>query len=117
MEQLTVLYGEGDKKASAALAAAFAKEGFRVTLAVGRNEFEQKLGSGAYDVAVLGHTLTRDDRHHLPYKIRKAHPQCRILVLHASAKHHEVDLCMDSRRGEAAVVEAVEQLSGRVVAA
>lgn len=117
MQQLKVLYGEGDAKAVAELSKAFAKAGYSVTTTIGRNEFEQQLRGGSYDVAVLGHTLTRDDRHHLPYMIRKAHPDAQILVLHASGKHPVVDLCMDSRRGERAIVEAIEELARRVVAA
>ena len=117
MEQLKVLYGEGDAKHLAALTAAFKKEGYQVTTTVGRSDFERQLAGAKFDVAVLGHTLSRDDRHHLPYMIRKAHADTQILVLHASGKHPEVDLAMDSRRGERAILEAIEQLAGRMVAA
>ena len=117
MEQLKVLYGEGDAKHLTALTAALKKAGFQVTTSVGRSEFQQKLAGAKFDVAVLGHTLTRDDRHHLPYMIRKAYADTQILVLHASGKHPEVDLAMDSRRGERAILEAIEQLAGRMVAA
>ena len=117
MEQLKVLYGEGDARHLTALKAALTKAGFKVTTAVGRNDFQHQLAGTKFDVAVLGHTLSRDDRHHLPYMIRKANADTQILVLHASGKHPEVDLAMDSRRGEHAVLDAIEQLAGRLVAA
>ncbi len=45
----------------------------------------------------LGPTLTRNDRHHLPYLVKKAHPGTRVLVLHTDgARHHEVDAIVET---------------------
>lgn len=117
MERIKILYAEGDHRCLDPLAKAFAKAGHQITQAVGRDEFVRLLSSGSFDVAVLGHSLTRDDRHHLPYMIHKSQPDAAILVLHASGRHPAVDMSMDSRRGEQAVLAAVEELARRSVAA
>jgi hypothetical protein len=59
---------------------------------------------------ILGHTLTRNDRHHLPYMAKKADETTRVLVLHASGHHHAVDKSLDSRDGENAVLDAIAEL-------
>ena len=64
----------------------------------------------AFDLVALGHTLTKDDRHHLPYVVKKESPATRVLVLHASGKHPQVDLAIDSRDGERSVLNAVAAL-------
>ena len=117
MERINILYAEADVKSLAELRDAFAAAGHRVTIAVGRSEMQRQLSRGTFDVAVLGPTLPRDDRHHLPYMIRKAQPHAAILVLHASGRHPEVDLAMDSRRGVPAVLATVQELARRSVAA
>src|SRR5512143_857527 len=88
------------------------RAGYAVVPALGRATIEAALGCAAFDLVVLGPTLTKDDRHHLPYMAKKGNPATRVLVLHASGKHPAVDLAIDSRQGEAAVLQAVAELIG-----
>ena len=110
MSNHKILCAEADQKALAALASLLQKAGYVVQSALGRQAVEQAVRSTSFDVVVLGHTLSRDDRHHLPYMAKKANDDCKVLVLHASGRHHAVDLAIDSRRGERAILEAVAGL-------
>lgn len=105
-----VLYGEGDSRALDAHRGVMEKSGYAVKTAVGRRAIEEAVRQDKYDVVVLGHTLTRDDRHHLPYMVKKANSLCRVLVIHASGKHHEVDAAIDSRDGDRVLLEALAGL-------
>ncbi len=105
-----ILYGEADPRVSSAQVGMFARAGYHVEVAVGRTAIEEALAHGGFEVVVLGHTLTRDDRHHLPYLAKRVDSETRVLVLHASGKHPKVDIALDSRRGEAIVLQAVADL-------
>lgn len=112
----TILYGEANGQVLSAQLAMFEKAGYVVVPAPGREAIAGAIVHAAFDVVILGHTLTRDDRHHLAYMAKKFNAATRVLVLHASGKHPKVDLAIDSRRGEGAVLEAVAQLlAGRDV--
>ena len=37
---------------------------------------------------ILGPTLSRDDRHHLPYMVKKASATARVLVMHTDGSRH-----------------------------
>ncbi len=106
----SILYCENDTNVLKEQSKVFERSGYAVQCAQGRAAAEQAVRTGAYDVVVLGHTLTKDDRHHLPYMAKKsaAHPQ--VLVLHASGKHPAVDVAIDSRDGEKAVLAALHSL-------
>lgn len=106
----TILYGEGDAKALGAHSGVLQKAGYAVKTAVGRRAIEEAVRQEKFDVVVLGHTLTRDDRHHLPYMVKKANSLARVLVVHASGKHHEVDAAIDSRDGDHVLLEALAGL-------
>jgi len=105
-----VLYGEGDTHALTAHTAVMEKAGYSVKTVAGRRAVEEAVRQGSYDVVVLGHTLTRDDRHHLPYMAKKANSSTRVLVIHASGKHPEVDAAIDSRDGDRVLLEALAGL-------
>jgi DNA-binding NtrC family response regulator len=105
-----ILNCETDPKVLAAQAQLFARNGYTVENMLGRGAAEQALLSGTYDVVVLGHTLHKDDRHHLAYKAKRSSSDTQVLVLHASGKHPAVDLAIDSRHGEKAVIAALESL-------
>jgi DNA-binding NtrC family response regulator len=109
-QKQSILYAENDPKILASQAQSLEKAGYSVSKIIGRAAAEQALKEGKFDLMVLGHTLSKDDRHHLPYKARKANEDMRILVLHASGHHHEVDLAMDSRDGMEAVLRAIASL-------
>ncbi|MCI0348084.1 MAG: hypothetical protein L0Z53_01555 [Acidobacteriales bacterium] len=112
----SVLYAENDEKILAAQAEMIQKAGYAVTQVQGRAAAEQALKQGSFELMILGHTLSKDDRHHLPYKARKANEDMRILVLHASGNHPAVDMAMDSRQGPEAVLKAVASLLAKRVA-
>jgi DNA-binding NtrC family response regulator len=105
-----ILYGENDPEVLASEAAMLSKAGHQVTQATGRKEIEAELARERFDLVILGHTLTRNDRHHLPYMAKKSDEATRVLVLHFSGHHHAVDKALDSRLGEKAVLDAVAEL-------
>ena len=105
-----ILYAENDSKELSAQSKIFEQNGYAVERALGRTATEQALRSKQYDAIVLGHTLTKDDRHHLPYMAKKSNPHIAVLVLHASGKHPAVDFAIDSRDGDDAVLEALESV-------
>jgi len=97
--QLKILYGEGNPEVLAEQASSIQKAGHEVEAVLGRKGVEEALRKGKFDLVLLGATLTRDDRHHLPYIVKKANPQTRVLVTHADGgRHPQVDACMDSGR-------------------
>ncbi len=112
-KQAKILCAETDQKVLAAQVKMLEKAGYTVVPALGRAAIEAAVARSGFDLVVLGHTLNKDDRHHLPYMAKKADPDTRVLVLHASGKHPKVDIALDSRIGEAAVLQAVAQLTAR----
>ncbi len=111
--QGNVLYGESDAAVLETESRVIEQAGYSVSRALGRAAIEQALKSGHYDVVVLGHTLSKDDRHHLPYMAKKSGRDTQVLVLHASGKHPAVDIAMDSREGHQAVLKAMASLMER----
>ena len=86
--QFKILYGEGNEQVLNAQAESMQKAGYLVEKATTRKLVEALLRHGSYDLVVLGPTLSRDDRHHLPYMVKKSHVNTRILVLHADGGRH-----------------------------
>jgi DNA-binding NtrC family response regulator len=96
MAKLRILYGEGDTEVLATQAAAMEKAGHTVQKVVGRKGVLEGLKNPAFDLVVLGATLTRNDRHHLPYMVKKA-GELKVLVMHADGSRHPyVDGCTDT---------------------
>ena len=104
-----ILYAENDRNVMAAQAKVFEQAGYTVEQAHGRAEAQKAALHNHYDAVVLGHTLTKDDRHHLPYMAKKL-GDVAVLVLHASGKHPAVDFAIDSREGDEAVLKALKSL-------
>ncbi len=96
--KLKILYGEGvDESILKEQAAAIEKVGHSVQQAAGRKAVQEALNKSTYDLVVLGATLTRNDRHHLPYMAKKANTQTKVLVLHFDGSRHPyVDACTDT---------------------
>ena len=95
--KLNILYGEGDAEVIAAQAVAFEKAGHTVHQAVGRKSVQEAINKGGFDLVVLGSTLSRNDRHHLPYMVKKAKADAKVLVMHADGSRHPyVDGCTDT---------------------
>jgi len=105
-----ILYAENDAAVLSAESKIFEQAGFAVDCAQGRAATEQALRSNHYDAIVLGHTLSKDDRHHLPYMAKKSNSYAAVMVLHASGKHPAVDYAMDSRHGHDAVLRALKSV-------
>lgn len=105
-----ILYAENDEAVLVAEAKVFEQAGYAVECAQGRAAAEQALRSNRYDAVVLGHTLSKDDRHHLPYMAKKSNAYAAVMVLHASGKHPAVDYAMDSRDGHDSVMRALQSL-------
>ena len=85
---MKVLYGEQNEQLLASQAESLEKAGFSVQTAVGRKAVQQALQQGQFDLVILGPTLSRDDRHHLPYMVKKASSSARVLVLHTDGSRH-----------------------------
>jgi DNA-binding NtrC family response regulator len=112
--KLRILYGEGEAEAQAAPAAAFEKAGHAVEKAVGRKAVVEALDKNGFDLVVLGPSLTRNDRHHLPYVVKKAQKETAVLVMHADGSRHPyVDACTDTG---ASVENVLERIQGMKIA-
>jgi DNA-binding NtrC family response regulator len=108
---LRVLYGEGDVDILKEQAAAFEKAGHTVQQAVGRKAVEEALKKTAFDLVVLGATLSRNDRHHLPYMVKKVNAETSVLVMHADGSRHPyVDACTDTGASLETVLTRIESM-------
>jgi DNA-binding NtrC family response regulator len=109
--KLKILYGEGDAEVLAAQAESVQKAGHQVTTTVGRKGVEEALKKDAFDLVMLGPTLTRNDRHHLPYMVKKSHPGTRVLVMHADGgRHPYVDTATDTGRSIESILETIASM-------
>ena len=104
---ISILYGESDEKVLASRSAEMQKAGHQVTTALNRKGVQEELGRGTFDLVVLGATLSKDDRHHLPYMVKKARLGTKVLIMHAGTHHHEVDGAVDSEIGMIFLLEKI----------
>lgn len=110
--KLTILYGEGEEDVLKAQAVAFEKAGHSVQQGLGRKGVDQALKKAKFDLVILGSSLSRNDRHHLPYMAKKANADTKILVLHADgARHPYVDGCLDTGSSIENVLNKIESMS------
>jgi DNA-binding NtrC family response regulator len=111
MAKLRILYGEGDEEVLAQQAAAMEKAGHGVHPAMGRKAVEEALKKSTFDLLVLGASLTRNDRHHLPYMAKKANAEISVLVLHADGTRHPyVDACVDTGASLENILNRIESM-------
>jgi DNA-binding NtrC family response regulator len=97
MSKSKVLYGEINEQVLAGETALLQKAGYDVQTAIGRKGVQEALKQGTFDLVILGATLTRDDRHHLPFMVKKANSATRVAVMHTDgSRHHYVDINTDS---------------------
>jgi DNA-binding NtrC family response regulator len=109
--KLNILYGEGDAEVATTQAGSMEKTGHKVTTAVGRKGVEAALKLGSFDLVILGPTLTRNDRHHLPYMVKKSYQGTRVLVLHADGgRHPYVDAATDTGRSIESILETISSM-------
>ena len=92
---IKILYSESNEKTLAAQAAEMTIVGHHVTTATDRKAVQEALRRDAFDLVILGATMSKEDRHHLPYMVKKAHEGTKVLVMHAGTHHHEVDATVD----------------------
>ncbi|HUM04548.1 MAG TPA: hypothetical protein VLT90_03745 [Terriglobales bacterium] len=115
---IKILYGESDESVLASHAADIKKAGHHVTTAIGRHGVQDALKRDAFDLVILGSTLSKDDRHHLPYMVKKSHEGTKVLVMHAAARHHEVDAAIDAGTSMQLVLEKIARvISEQIVSA
>jgi DNA-binding NtrC family response regulator len=109
--KLSILYGEGDAEVLASQAVFLKNAGHQVETAVGRKGVEEGLRRSAFDLVVLGPTLTKNDRHHLPYMVKKANAGTRVLVMHTDGERHPaVDANIDTGRSMEVLVAKIAAL-------
>jgi len=117
MAKLKVLYGELNEQTLAAQTESLQKAGHEVQPAVGRKGVQDALGSGTFDLVILGPTLTRDDRHHLPYTVKKASKQTKVLVMHTDGSRHPyVDANIDTGEDMAHLLVKISAVTGKAAA-
>jgi DNA-binding NtrC family response regulator len=88
MSKQKLLYGELNEEVLASQAAELQKAGYAVQTAIGRKGVQEAIKKETFDLVVLGQTLSRDDRHHLPYMVKKAQRAAKVLVLHTDGSRH-----------------------------
>ena len=118
MSKLKVLYGELNEEILASQAELLQKAGHQVQTAVGRKGVLEALKSATFNLVVLGPTLTRDDRHHLPYMVKKVHAGTRVLVMHTDGSRHPyVDGNIDTGESFERLLEKISALQTKTAAA
>jgi DNA-binding NtrC family response regulator len=113
--KLRILYAEGEAEAQSGPAAFLKQAGHTVAPALGRKAAVEALQKSAFDLVLLGPSLTRNDRHHLPYMAKKAHAETVVLVMHADGSRHPyVDACTDTGASMENVLARIEgmQIAG-----
>jgi DNA-binding NtrC family response regulator len=109
--KLRILYGEGDGDVLAQQATAFEKAGHVVQKAEGRKNVDEALNKSTFDLVILGSTLSRNDRHHLPYMVKKVNAETSVLVMHADGSRHPyVDACVDTGSSMDTVLNRIETM-------
>jgi DNA-binding NtrC family response regulator len=103
-----ILLCEGDADAFDSQIAELQNAGHHVEKALERPGVMEALKRGSYDLVILGSTLSRNDRHHLPYMVKKCNRETKVLVLHADGNRHpQVDAFIDSGLSMDALLAAV----------
>jgi DNA-binding NtrC family response regulator len=118
MSKPKVLYGEVNEQVLAAESALLQKAGYDVQMAIGRKGVQEALKQGTFDLVILGATLTRDDRHHLPFMVKKANSATRVAVMHTDgSRHHYVDINTDSGSNMEEMLRKLSSIQPKAIAA
>jgi DNA-binding NtrC family response regulator len=97
VSKLKLLYSEGDTEILASQAGSMQEAGYQVETAPGRKAVLEAMRQGSFDLVILGPTLSKNDRHHLAYMVKKASQTTRVLVLHTDGERHPaVDANLDT---------------------
>jgi DNA-binding NtrC family response regulator len=108
--KLKVLYCESDEELLTSQSAEISKAGHQVTNSLGRKAALEALKKESFDLVILGWSLSKNDRHHLPYFAKKSHESTKVLVARTGGHHHEVDATADGERGAGALLEAISAM-------
>lgn len=109
--QLSILYAEDDLELLASQGSQIQKAGHAVDQVTGRKAVEESVRRKSYDLVILGDTLSKNDRHHLPYMVKKANQATQVLVLHSTHGHPSVDKEIDSPYTPEKLMEAIAALA------
>jgi DNA-binding response OmpR family regulator len=115
--QLSILYAEDDLELLASQSVQIQKAGHAVDQVTGRKAVEESVRRKSYDLVILGDTLSKNDRHHLPYMVKKANQAIKVLVLHSTHGHPSVDKEIDSPYTPEKLMEAIASLAPQKAAA
>lgn len=109
--KVKVLYGEGDSEVLEKQSVTIKQAGYDVIPVEGRQQVQDALRRESFDLVILGATLTKNDRHHLPYMVKKAQPEAKVLVTHTDGEgHHAVDATLETGRSMNALLEKIASL-------
>jgi hypothetical protein len=79
---------------------------------------QEALQRDAFDLVILGPTLTKNDRHHLPYMVKRSHEGTRVLVMHTDGEGHpSVDATLETGRSIEALLEKISSMYAQELAA
>jgi hypothetical protein len=116
--KLKILYAEGDSEVLAAQSLTIEKAGYQVVPVEGRQRVQESLRKEKFDLVILGPTLTKNDRHHLAYMVKKAQPETRLLVTHTDGEGHPaVDATLETGRSMNALLEKIASLQPQAAGA
>jgi DNA-binding NtrC family response regulator len=111
--KMKLLYSEGDAEVLASQAATIQKAGYQVETAADRESVLQAVRQSKFDLVILGPTLSKNDRHHLAYMVKKANQTTRVLVMHTDGERHPaVDANLDTGCSMEAVLAKISALAG-----
>ncbi len=111
VSKLKLLYSEGDAEVLASQVVSIQKAGYQVETAPDRKSVQEALRRGTFDLVILGPTLSKNDRHHLAYMVKKADQTTRVLVMHTDGERHPaVDANLDTGCSMEAVVAKIAAL-------
>jgi DNA-binding NtrC family response regulator len=115
---LKVLYTELNEQVLSAGAEELQKAGFSVQTAMGRQAALDAINQSKFDFVVLGATLSRNDRHHLPFMAKKADQATKVVVMHTDGSgHHYVDANTETGESMDYLLRKISSLQPKTAAA
>src|SRR6266576_6288964 len=115
---LKVLYTELNEQVLSAGAEELQKAGFSVQMAMGRQAALEAINQSKFDIVVLGATLSRNDRHHLPFMAKKADQSVKVVVMHTDGSgHHYVDANTETGESMDYLLRKISSLQPKAAAA
>jgi DNA-binding NtrC family response regulator len=85
---------------------------------VGRKAALDAINQSKFDFIVLGATLSRNDRHHLPFMAKKASQATKVVVMHTDGSgHHYVDANTETGESMDYLLRKIDSLQPKAAAA